>query len=500
MTFRIRHLRNLVAVVVSALVAGAAAAAVEPLADDRIESALRAELEATRGVPSDAIRVHVDEGIATLRGPVESILARERAVRVAKQMRGVLAVVDRIDVRPTERPDAEIRGDVIAALAEDPATDSWEIGVEVDGGAVRLTGRVDSYAERNLAGTVARAVRGVRDLDNAITVDWDTDRLDNEIQRDIEQRLRWDTRVESGLIDVAVDDGRVTLSGAVGSALERGEAMALAWVQGVRSVSADELEVRWWARDEMERREEGPKATDEEIRKAVERAFLYDPRVFSSNPQVEVENGIVTLHGGVDSLKAKKAAARDAKNTVGVWYVRNLLEVRKAPLVDDAIERNVRTALRRAPYVSQLDIRVSAVNGKVYLHGDVDSYFERAQAEDAASRAAGVVAVDNQIDVAYDALDYGVLDLYSYEPLLSPYGFDHATLRVKSDEEIEQEIQSEFFWSPFVDGESITVDVSDGRATLTGTVGSWPERMAATENALEGGAVEVLNELEIEGS
>jgi hypothetical protein len=33
---------------------------------------------------------------------------------------------------------------------------------------------------------------------------------------------------------------------------------------------------------------------------------------------------------------------------------------------------------------------------------------------------------------------------------------------------------------------------------LTGTIDSWSERLAATENALEGGAIAVYNQLRVE--
>jgi len=497
MKTRNRRILTLIGVVTVAALAGTASAAIEKIPDDRIETALEADLQATRGVPGDAIKVNVDEGVATLTGRVDNILARERAVRVAKELRGVVSVIDRIDVRPVQRANEELRMDVVSALLADPATDSWEIGVTADDGKVKLTGSVDSYAERDLAEIVAKGVRGVRSVENVITVSWMSDRPDSEIQRDIGDRLRWDTRVDSGLVDVAVDDGHVTLSGAVGSAQERADAIDLAWVRGVRFVDADGLEVHWWARDEMKRNEDWPEVTDGQIRKAVERAFLYDPRVSPVRPQVDVVNGVVTLRGTVDSLKARQAAALDANNTTGVWYVRNFLDVQNEILSDAAVEQNVRNALRRDPYVSDLGIRVSAVNGKVYLNGDVASYFERAQAEDAASRAPGVVDVDNQIDVAYTGPDYWVLEQYAYEPLLSPYAFDHETVKVKSDASIKKQIESEFFWSPFVDGDSVKVEVSGGKATLTGSVDSWHERLAATENALEGGAIEVVNKLEI---
>ena len=76
-------------------------------------------------------------------------------------------------------------------------------------------------------------------------------------------------------------------------------------------------------------------------------------------------------------------------------------------------------------------------------------------------------------------------DLYDYTP-------SH-TLR--ADAEIKQDIEDQIFWSPFVDSDTVEVSVDDGEAQLTGTVDSWSERAAATENAFEGGAMWVDNDL-----
>ena len=67
----------------------------------------------------------------------------------------------------------------------------------------------------------------------------------------------------------------------------------------------------------------------------------------------------------------------------------------------------------------------------------------------------------------------------------------------KSDWKITENIRDELFWSPFVDADQVTVVVDDGKATLTGQVDSWSEYDAATQNALQGGAVSVDNDLTI---
>ena len=65
---------------------------------------------------------------------------------------------------------------------------------------------------------------------------------------------------------------------------------------------------------------------------------------------------------------------------------------------------------------------------------------------------------------------------------------------------MKEDIESEFFWSPFVDGGDITVEVDEGVATLTGEVDDWAELTAASENAWEGGAFNVINKLDVKQS
>jgi len=55
----------------------------------------------------------------------------------------------------------------------------------------------------------------------------------------------------------------------------------------------------------------------------------------------------------------------------------------------------------------------------------------------------------------------------------------------------------EFFWSPFVDGDNITVSVENGIATLTGAVDTKSDRSMAEANAYEGGASQVINKLQV---
>jgi len=426
-----------------------------------------------RNIPSHLIDVEVENGSVILSGWVDSVLARDRAEEIAMTVKGVRSVVNRIEVKPDRVSDEQILRLVRRALLYDPATDSYEIIVKVQGGIVTLSGRVDSWQEKKLCEQVAKSVNGVRGIRNDITVVYRERRPDREIEADVKGRLKWDAWIEDALINVEVNGGQVTLTGKVGSAVEKSQAEADAWVAGVQSVDASGLEVDWTLRDKMKREGRFVPKTDEEIEGAVKDAFRYDPRVKSFNPEVTVRNGVVILSGMVDNLKAKKAAEEVAGNTAGVRRVKNHLKVRPREVPSDAeIRKNVQDALDRGPVVDQHDITVSVLSGIVNLYGAVDSKYEKLLAEDIAARVKGVVDVQNFLDV-------------------------RSTWTAKSDRELKEDIEDELFWSPFVDSDEVTVFVEDGVATLTGTVDGWRERGAAEDNAYEAGARKVLNYLKV---
>jgi osmotically-inducible protein OsmY len=126
----------------------------------------------------------------------------------------------------------------------------------------------------------------------------------------------------------------------------------------------------------------------------------------------------------------------------------------------------------RDPVIEQHEISVTVKNYAVRLEGRVDDWSEKALAEDVASRVHGGVRVFNDVRV-------------------------NQSWEVKPDWEIEMQIEDELNWSPFVDADRVAVTVSDGTATLTGVVEDLRERRVATENAYEGGARRVRNQLKV---
>ena len=494
-----RRLIVMVTVILACGFWGAANAAYTPSVNEAtVTDAVENELLMDQAVPAHRLVVTTTEGIVTLSGTVDSILAKERAAKIAMTVKGVRSVVNQIRVRPSIlRTDKEIRRDIEDALLADPATDSYEIDVAVNDKVATLSGTVESLPEKDLSETVAKGVRGVTAVNNKIEVNWPEKRSDFEIKADIEKTLEWDAYVDHGLIVVKVDDGIVKLSGLVGSAAEKRLARLDGYVSGVTAVDDTELRVAKWARDDDLRKQKYARKSEEAIRRAVEDALLYDPRVSSFKVVTEVAGNTVTLRGTVDNLKAKHAAAQDARNTVGVRRVDNRIKVVPSlQLSAPTLEQKVKDALLRDPYVSSYQIGADVSAGIVRLFGKVDTYFEKIQAEDVVSKVEGVVLVDNDLKVRkhYDTYTY---DPYVDDWYLGDYGWyrPEYSYPQMSDSRIKDQIEAELFWSPFVDAEDVNVSVDRGTATLTGTVDSWSEFNSAQENAYEGGAVYVDNDL-----
>jgi osmotically-inducible protein OsmY len=259
-----------------------ATAAIPPLTDISITDAVENELLMDRAVASHLIDVTTIDGIVTLGGSVDNILAKEWTERIAGLVKGVRAVVNKIEVDPPIlRSDWEIREDVDNALLADPATDSYEITVKVKDNVVTLSGTVESWQEKNLCETVAKGVKGVKDVISRITISWPKKRPDYEIKAEVEKALEWDPFVDHALIDVSVKGGDVKLTGIVGSAAEKRHALLDAYVYGVESVDNSGLNVERWARDKDLRGQKYADKTDKEIEDAVKDALFYDPRVSS---------------------------------------------------------------------------------------------------------------------------------------------------------------------------------------------------------------------------
>ena len=464
--------------------------------DKEISNAVEDELLSNSATPSYLIDVETNDGIVTLSGSVNNILAKDGAIQVARMVKGVRGVIDRIKVTAPAIPDDQLEKNIEQTLLNDPATAAYEVEPSSENGVVTLSGMVDSWQEKRLAEYVVKGVKGVSEVRNNLVADIKTQRTATDIEKDVQEALRNDVRIDGSLIDVTVSDGRVFLTGVVGSANEKTVANSIAWTNGVISVDHSGLKVKEWARNEDLRKDKYIIKPDEEIREAILDAFLYDPRISSFNPEVSVNNGQVTLSGVVDNLKAKRAAEQDATYIVGVVGVKNYIKVRPELIPqDEKLEANIHKALVTDPMIDRWDIEVNANNGIVYLNGTADSNYEKFHTEDVVSKQKGVVAIENNLTI-YDDDDFYYHDYYGWNTYSPPYNIE-VTERYKNDEQIKRDIQGQLWWSPYVNENEVDIKVVNGTAILDGQVETYRERKFAEINAREAGAKEVENNITV---
>ena len=139
---------------------------------------------------------------------------------------------------------------------------------------------------------------------------------DREIEESIRRFLAADSRVDTGEVDVAVEDRTVYLSGAVDTAAERQaileDVRAAAYVEDV----VEQLRLRNY----IER-------TDDELTEAVKHALSRDLAVDAGPVGVSAVGGVVTLSGHVESYSQKNTAEDVAWWTPGVTDVVSRLQV-----------------------------------------------------------------------------------------------------------------------------------------------------------------------------
>lgn len=218
-------------------------------------------------------------------------------------------------------------------------------------------------------------------------------RTDERIEQDIVQELTWDYRVNAADINVSVTNGVATLTGSVPSYTQRNFATSDAWgIAGVTDVN-NLLTVRY------------PTAvtvpTDTEIKSNVQSTLTWNAAVDSTDIEVSVANGTVTLEGTVPEYWQRWRAGDLAADLSGVITVENhLTVVPTKSYVDRDVAEDIEAALSRNVYVEAEKVTVKVENGVVTLTGTLPTYHARRQAYNAAANTLGVIEVNNDIVVA----------------------------------------------------------------------------------------------------
>jgi len=212
---------------------------------------------------------------------------------------------------------------------------------------------------------------------------------DTELQSDVLDELKWEPAVNAAHIGVSVKQGVITLSGHVPSYGEKYAAeRAAERVYGVKAV-ANELDVKLPS---------SIKRTDGDIAAACVNAFTADYSVPEEKIKIVVRDGWVTLDGEVEWAYQKDAAERCIRHLTGVKGVGNSIKIKSRVSPGD-VKGKIEAAFKRSAEIDARRISVETREGKVILHGNVRSWAERQEAQQAAWAAPGVSAVENDIRV-----------------------------------------------------------------------------------------------------
>ena len=144
-----------------------------------------------------------------------------------------------------------------------------------------------------------------------------------------------------------------------------------------------------------------PIVSDKLIRDAVVNELERDPEVIAKHVSVTAIDGAITLGGHVMSIHEKHVAVRAAERIAAVRAVADAIDVRPPSLHERADDEIAEEIAHLRSWRQQIPDSVAAQvrDGRVILHGRVDSALQRDAAESAVRQLTGVRVVDNLVKV-----------------------------------------------------------------------------------------------------
>lgn len=215
-------------------------------------------------------------------------------------------------------------------------------------------------------------------------------KTNEELQRDVQNAIKWEPQLHAAEIGVTAKDGIITLMGTVDAYYKKNEAENAAKnVDGVKAV-VEEIEVSY----------SNSKKSDEEIAADALKALTDSWNVPEEKIQIKIEKGWVTLEGQVTWNYQKEAAEKSIGHITGVKGVTNHIRI-KAQIESEIEKKTITKALASNWTLHSENIFVKVDGTKVTLTGVVSSIYQKELAEKIVWKTPGIWSVENQLMVEY---------------------------------------------------------------------------------------------------
>jgi len=176
------------------------------------------------------IGVTAKDGVVSLTGVVDNYSKKLEAENAAKNVAGVKAVVEKIEVKFSNawnKSNVDIANEVISALKSNWVIPKDKVKVKVENGWITLDGELPWYYQREAAKSAVNYLSGVKGVTNNIKVKPDTHDEIEEKQVKLAITRHWSLNSQD--VKVKVSGNKITLTGTVSSFFQKEEAERIAW-------------------------------------------------------------------------------------------------------------------------------------------------------------------------------------------------------------------------------------------------------------------------------
>lgn len=139
--------------------------------DENIARSVRHALEWNTLIPGERIQTTVSKGWITLSGTVATAAERRAAEDSVKNLRGVVGVVNQIAIEEPVVTEPFLKVAIEDALERRADREAQRIQVEMNDGAVELSGRVHNWQEKMAILGAVEFAPGVRKVEDHLRID-----------------------------------------------------------------------------------------------------------------------------------------------------------------------------------------------------------------------------------------------------------------------------------------------------------------------------------------